>query len=227
MGIAFPAFAADAKAQSRDASSGLHGMVLFGGKDGLYASHMPMFHAPHDTQVVIAIHIDNPKVEATMRHELSAHPTMWSIVPEQFELDRLASGSDHPLQAFHADLVKGHFERGGRTRFRQVSVHVDAVLLYRSLNPQPGITKSGNYFVIAKEGSRDGFLIKLIEARPDVDQIIAITRPKMEQLPNTMSLPLQDELTLPASTLVTQLHERCDCEVALGVELYRETDDLK
>lgn len=227
MGIAFPALAVDAKVQSRDASFGLHGMVLFGGKDGLYASHMPMFHAPHNTQVVMAIHIDNAKVEAAMRRELAAHPTLWSIVPEQFELDRFAPDGNHSLQVFHADLVKGHFERGGQTRFRHISVHVDTVLLYRSLNAQPGVTESGNYLVIAKEGSHDGFLVKLIEARPDVDQIVAITRPKMDKLPNILSLPLQDELTLPSSTLVAQLHERCDCEVALAAELYRETDDLK
>jgi hypothetical protein len=29
---------------------GTHGMVLFGGHDGLYGYHLAMFHAPHDRQ---------------------------------------------------------------------------------------------------------------------------------------------------------------------------------
>jgi hypothetical protein len=34
---------------------GVHGMVLFGSGPRLYASHIPMFHRPHDRQVVIAV----------------------------------------------------------------------------------------------------------------------------------------------------------------------------
>jgi hypothetical protein len=43
-----------------DASYGVHGMALFGGKDALFASHLPMFHAPHNQQVILQIEIHDP-----------------------------------------------------------------------------------------------------------------------------------------------------------------------
>ncbi|WP_373990514.1 hypothetical protein [Duganella sp. BuS-21] len=54
------AFAADV----RDVTHGEHGMVLFGGKKGLYASHLPMFHAPHDYQVILQLHVADAATDA-------------------------------------------------------------------------------------------------------------------------------------------------------------------
>jgi len=57
---------------------GEHGMALFGGKAGLYASHLPMFHAPHDYQVLLQIHIADPKVDAALRRRLDGKTALWT-----------------------------------------------------------------------------------------------------------------------------------------------------
>lgn len=100
---------------TRPPSWGLHGMVLFGGKNGLFASHLPMFHAPHDGHVVIALQIASPAIDAAMRTRLTKTPALWTLVPEEFELARLAPHAASPLSEFKADIVEGHFERGGKT----------------------------------------------------------------------------------------------------------------
>src|SRR4051812_9463415 len=37
----------------------IHGMVVFGGEKDTYASHLPMFHSPHDRQVILKIALNN------------------------------------------------------------------------------------------------------------------------------------------------------------------------
>ena len=60
---------------------GSHGMALFGGKEALYASHLPMFHAPHDYQVVLQVHIADPKLDAALRQRLDGKTALWTIDP--------------------------------------------------------------------------------------------------------------------------------------------------
>src|SRR5579859_1939791 len=79
---------------TRPPTWGLHGMVLFGGADGLFASHLPMFHAPHDYHVVIALQLP-PDIDTSIRTRLSRAPALWTLVPEEFELARLAPGAVH------------------------------------------------------------------------------------------------------------------------------------
>ncbi|MCT8988416.1 hypothetical protein [Shewanella phaeophyticola] len=43
---------------------GLHGMLLFGSQYGLFASHLPMFHQPHNAQVVFKLSFADPKIQA-------------------------------------------------------------------------------------------------------------------------------------------------------------------
>lgn len=215
-----------------ESSYGLHGMVLWGGQSGLYASHMPMFHRPHDLQVVMAIHVDDPKVERALRAGFAAKPEMWSIVPEQFELDRLAPGSAHPLNTFRADIVQGHFERGGVTRYSQVRIVVESVLHFQKLDAQPRRSGQGSYRVLTRgENDPDAFVVKLIDARPDVDQIVAFRRKGPQRLPAGFAMPLPssgpDTLTLAPAQLRAELEGRCQCHLAAGVEIYRETEDLQ
>ena len=58
-------------ANAADATHGQHGMALFGGKEGLYASHLPLFHAPHDHQVILRVHVADPTTDAALRVALA------------------------------------------------------------------------------------------------------------------------------------------------------------
>mgnify|MGYP000495227802 CR=1 FL=1 len=71
-----------AAAAEKGPTWGTRGMALFGGKDALYASHLPMFHAPHDYQLVLP--------DAALRQRPDGKTALWTIDPEKFELNRLA-----------------------------------------------------------------------------------------------------------------------------------------
>ncbi len=150
---------------------GEHGMALFGGSGGLYASHLPMFHAPHDYQVILQLHVADPAVDAALRKRLNGKTALWTIAPEKFELDRLAPYAARPLKRFKADLVLGHFEQSGKTQYASATVVVDKVLMFRQLSPAQKTSASARY---AQVGSgRQRFLVKEIDSRPDYDHIVA------------------------------------------------------
>ena len=154
---------------------GTHGMALFGGKDALYASHLPMFHAPHDYQVLLQVRVADPKLDAALRQRLDGKTALWTIAPETFALDRLAPSASAPLREFKADLVDGHFERGGKMQYAGVTVVVDKILMFRQLSADAAKRGSARYVQLGSGKQR--YLVKEIDSRPDVDHIVAITAP--------------------------------------------------
>lgn len=153
-----------------EASYGVHGMVLFGGRDGLYASHLPMFHAPHDVQVVLKVRFADPALERAMRARLDGRTALWTLAPERFALDRLAPRAAQPLAGFAADVVEGHFEQGGTARHRQARLTVEQVVLYRPLDRAPSVRATSRYVPVGR------YLVKLIDSRPDFDHIVLLNR---------------------------------------------------
>jgi hypothetical protein len=164
---------ASAGAQQRSASWGEHGMALFGGSEALYASHLPMFHAPHDYQVVLQVHLADAAQDAALRRRLDGKNALWTIAPEQFALDRLAPAAPNPLRRFQADMVLGHFEQGGTTQYAGATVVIDKVLLFRRLAPQLANKDSARYLQLGRGARR--YLVKEIDSRPDFDHIVAAT----------------------------------------------------
>lgn len=61
-----PAFA-----RADETAMGGHGMAVFGGREGLYASHLPMFHAPHDTQLLLRFHLADAAADRALRERLA------------------------------------------------------------------------------------------------------------------------------------------------------------
>ena len=164
--------AADA---ARPPTWGLHGMLLFGGAGGLYASHLPMFHAPHDRQVILALRLADPAQDARWRRELGARPRVWTLVPAAFELARLAPGAADPLKSFRADIVEGHFERNGVTRASGVTVQVLRVERFQPLDGKAAPVREAHYRPFG--AGTTWFLVKDITGRPDFDHVIAVAGP--------------------------------------------------
>ena len=121
--LAFCALAAQASDVSKAPSYGAHGMAVFGGSGGVLASHLAMFHAPHDYQVLLQIQLADPALEGALRAQLQAEPKLWSIDPEKFPLTDLWQAKQ-PRKQFRADLYQGHFERGGKLVHKQVLIEV-------------------------------------------------------------------------------------------------------
>mgnify|MGYP003456113756 FL=1 len=155
---------------------GTHGMALFGGKEALYAAHLPMFHAPHDYQVILQVHLADPKQDAELRERLDGKTALWTVDPEKFALDRVAPNASEPLRQFKADLVLGHFERVGKAQYSAATVVVDKVLMYRQLAKDAKASAEARYVQLGTGQQR--FLVKEIDSRPDFDHIVAITSPR-------------------------------------------------
>ncbi|MBI2381301.1 MAG: hypothetical protein HYV16_11170 [Gammaproteobacteria bacterium] len=194
---------------------GLHGMALFGGAEHVFASHLPMFHAPHDIQAVVELRLADARRDRELRAELAASSGLWTLVPEPFVLTRLAPGATEPLASLRADLYEGHFERGGRLRRRGVLVRILAVPMYRPL--KPGDRGTLHYLRLGK--GRDSFLVAEIGGRPGFDQILhapglAPERTGLELGPARASCPELAELRKALG------------DQALG-EIYCETGDLR
>ncbi len=153
-------------------SFGQHGMALFGGSEGLYASHLPMFHAPHDAQLILQLRLADPAADRALRGRLQSGTTLWTLAPEKFELDQFSAGNKAPYPSFQADLVLGHFEQGGATQYANVKVIVEKVIYYRKLSAAPAVNAQAGYLQVGS--GRQRFLVKEIDSRPDFDHIVAI-----------------------------------------------------
>ena len=217
-----------AQAQAPAPSMGEHGMLLFGGGDGLFLSHLPMFHRPHDTQVVLQVHLANREHDEELRRQLAAHPEVWTIVPEHFELDRLAPKAKHPLRKFHADVVSGHFERGGRTVYQGDEFIVDRVVFDHRLAPTSGPGATLTYRIVdAGAGVQEHFLVHWIATRPDADHVVRVMTPPDTRLPKQVELARGDTLSADPKALEAALHKTGAEWAHVDQSIYLETGDLE
>jgi len=204
-----------------DKTYGTHGMALFGGQEGLYASHLPMFHAPHDYQVILQVHIADPATDAALRKRLDGKDMLWTIDPEKFELSTLAPDAGSPRKEFQADLVQGHFERGGSTQYQAATVVIDKVLVFRQLYDKPHNASMSRYMQLGSGAQR--FLVKEIDSRPDFDHIVSY-----RAAPGAPTAPVQVRKWGMKAAGNDALAMALKANMAaIGGTIYFETDDLK
>jgi hypothetical protein len=178
-----------------------------------------MFHAPHDYQVVLRLHLADAAMDRALRARLGAAPALWTVAPEPFALARLAPGAPVPLRRFTADLVEGHFEQGGRTRYPGATVVVDAVLVFRHLDGGPAPAALARYVQVGRGTRR--FLVKLVDSRPDFDHIVALTTPVTAPAA-TLTLPRRGLAPPAAADLARALPG-----ATVRGTVYFGTDDLR
>ena len=206
---------------------GSHGMAVFGGHEGLYASHLPMFHAPHDTQVILRFHLQDQTIDAQLRNALAQKPELWTFDPEEFDLLRLAPEHPQGLKKFNARFVQGHFERGGKEHFLNQTVIIDEIVFFRRLSSAIRKHTDGKYHLIGNGSER--FLIKEIDRRPDFDLIIVLDPISMpiSHLPKLILLPT-DKMEAPTTSLWKKaLQQQTKSTLIIRKLLYFDTEDLK
>jgi len=192
-------------------------------------SHMPMFHRPHDTQVVLQVHLADPRRDAALRRELATRPRLWTIVPERFELDRLEPGAADPIRGFKADVVRGHFERGGKTQSTGDAFVIDRVEFDHRLVPQPAGDAPLHYRVVdAGPGAREHFLLHWLATRPDADHVVRVTTSPPAALPAEIVVPrVGQALSATPAELQRALRDAGATSARVASETYLETSDLE
>lgn len=162
---------------SRADQMATHGMLLFGNQK-TYASHLPMFHAPHDYQVILELSLEGvPHSTAVNQYNLAkADATqMFTLKPQPMDLTKVISGEQ---TSFIAYIYKGHFEQGGQN-FGPAKVNVTKIIQANKLSESPS---SDNYYLLFGV-SGEYFGAHLISGKPDFDQIVSIERPYVLSYP--------------------------------------------
>lgn len=157
-------------AQSTDKPS-THGMLLVGGRTDtrLYASHLPMFHSPHDYQVLLEMKFPD-SIHALYTASLKKFPKemVYTIEPEVFVLPDMIAKP----RPFKVHLYRGHFERGGTKIAENVVVEIANVLHFRKFDPAAKRPATAEYLLFGT--AEEPFIAHTIAAKPDFDQILSI-----------------------------------------------------
>lgn len=213
-------------------TQGLHGMVLFGGRDGLWVSHLPLFINPpprrvhpHDRQVYVEVALADPALDKMMRAKLAAKPALWTVSPEEFQLVCLTPGNPLQLKQFNADIFEGHFERRGRIK-RQTGVAVKVVRVIENhrIDSKAGPGTQARYLPIGRGNSM--FLVKQVGARPDFDHIVAL-RPGAVVDPAGFTLKFTLNIANPHPPSVAALETAGKGRFKVAGTVHFETADLK
>jgi hypothetical protein len=111
-----------------------HGMILFG-KKLHYASHLPMFHYPHNYQLIMKLALNDLQTSPTgtlYQQAKDEGKTLFTLVPERMDLNLIIRGEK---KAFKAYLYDGPFERGGK-ELGPINVQIEKII-YSSKIPTP------------------------------------------------------------------------------------------
>lgn len=204
---------------------GVHGMALFGGDNGLFAAHLPMFRHPHDRQALIALRIVDATLDAHMRRTLGAAPALWTLVPERFDLWRLQAVRDGEPLRLRADLVRGHFERGGETVHRDVAIEVHRVLRFEPLDPTPRAAPRMQYGVYGH--GRTWFAIKHLDVRPDIDHIVMLRCARAPCVRNARMVDIATDFSAEGPSLDEALQRSGFPRLRVRGTVYRDAADLQ
>jgi hypothetical protein len=160
---------------------GVHGMLVLGGQrtdsamgSSVYVSHLPMFMAPHDFQVIARVTGEAALRLAPFVAHFGTDP-IYTFKPEVFAIDELDPAGGGPARtSFRGTLFRGHFERGGSQIADDVSFEVEHVIHFRRFSAPGGNAPRGELRYLCF-GERDAaFLAHLISAPPDFDQVLAV-----------------------------------------------------
>ena len=179
---------------------GLHGMLLFSDGNSLYASHLPMFHKPHDVQLILRFELKDSAKQKELVDALSIGNRYWTLAPEKFDLNLLAINSKDGIWYFKADLYKDHFERNGLLMFSEQTIVVKEVLLRNQLNPE--LPEQTIFNRLTPTDAKRQFFVRLIQGKPGIDQIFWMRSPT--KLPNQFSLNTASH-TLDLQSIASEL----------------------
>jgi hypothetical protein len=201
-----------------------HGMLLMG-TNAIYASHLPMFHTPHDYQIIVELELDSKTKQLFVEDQLQ-HPlySSYTLEPEKFVLPEMMAQP----KPFKANLYRGHFERGGTKIATNVLVSIKKVLYYTKFDPKAIPTANTDYIAFGNE--KEQFIAHKITVRPDFDQVIQIATDLQWKNNNHYILSgfsIEKKPLGVSSNSIEALLDQKTISLVLLRQLYLEFEDLK
>jgi hypothetical protein len=229
---------------------GVHGMLVLGGqrtdtalRSPVYVSHLPMFSAPHDFQVILRVGGQAANTYGDFVAHFGLDP-IFTFEPEPFSIDELDPGSPGgPARtSFGGNLFRGHFERGGSEIAAGTLFEVEQVIHFRRFRSGEGRDKGQLRYLLF--GQPDAaHLAHLVDAPPpDFDQVLQVDAGRLsgvspDQLRTGVVIGVPDRgdeiqaRLQPGETFSAELEGEstggaASIELAVAAEYYFETGDL-
>jgi len=225
-------------------AKGVHNMAVVG-RHRIFLSHLPMFMAPHDSQVILEAHFvkQGKNVDGVYFADRAANPAVrfYTLSPEPFVLQELFQGdSTHPPRTqFKATVFRGHLEKGGEPidRLTNIDVEVKVVHAHGFAGTDKG--KTLTYVMFGEEPEL--MLAHFVSKAPDFDQILAVSatgalppademeRGPMVDIPqrgNLVKDRLQTKDTSAGRCHSVGAHQMRDLHLTVQAELYFEEGEL-
>ena len=159
--------------QSAHDRPAVHGMLLVGESRPLL-SHLPMFHAPHDYQLLLEVALRADAGDPFAMYVQDRRATgekVYTWVPGPFSLSEFVANPQRPL-TMTGTIFRGHFERGGVPITPDtIQANVQRVLFSRRLDPRMPPAEP-RYLLFGSPD--DAYLAHLISCPPDFDQVLRV-----------------------------------------------------
>ena len=187
--MSYSSFAEEEKLPPLDPKyMGVHGMVLMSKSSTIFASHLPMYHKPHNVQLVYKLEVkDFNLVQVVRDNELV------TVKPKPFNLQRLMRGEKVTV---NAELYIGHFERDGMKVYDNITLVFDKQLYMRELSDIKPSSNEQEYDVISYNSKADRLYIHRLQQAPSFDHIIHIDRTAgcLDKFNTSSAVPKRNEL---------------------------------
>lgn len=150
----------------------VHGMVIFG-KDKIYLNHLPMWHNPHDYQVILEAKL-TPEAHKTFKeHQEGAEKRKrYTFVPEEFSLPQKV----RELSLIGAaDIVAGHFEKPAekpKEIVPQTPVELVKVIFFGRIRKSTPAPKHARYFLFGSGSEK--FLAHVVTGAPNFEHLLQV-----------------------------------------------------
>lgn len=168
---------------------GSHGMALLTDGEHVYASHMPLYFAPHDVQLVYKVSLFHAPGNSAKNKAIKAalFNKLVTLLPENFDLNTLINGEALLVKS---KIYDGHFERGGNVWFEDVYVQFESQIYKRMLTKEQSTlsidkttSDKATYTLVElptkKVSQKNRMAIRQIASAPSVDHILILSGKKM------------------------------------------------
>lgn len=166
---------------------GIHGMVLVAHASRIYASHLPLYHKPHDVQLVYKI--ESKEIPFL---NLVRDADLVTIKPREFNLQRLIRGEKMTIVA---DVYRGHFERESELIFKDKAIVFEKQLYVRELKDLAKPSLWQEYDVI-NVGKTERIYIHKIAQPPSFDHLLLVDLEGacLQKFKTSVMVPKENEL---------------------------------